>query len=542
MLAGRQDVLGIALVALVAQRTVELIRQDFREAIDRVQRRAQLVAHIGQEGGLGMGRMFGLGLFLRIFPRQFALAPFGPLQVERGLVHLRLLLLQLFLVADILCHIHPDGDEAAIERRALDQLDPALGVQLQQSGLRIFQRRMFGAQGPCPRNVHRMMRHARPQRFIQQEIRRERAVPVKQALAIVPQCKRAVEPFNGRAQPALGRFHAVFRLFALGDVQDHAAINIGAGVGIGGHAAAQFHPPGRLEARHETGLHPPFLVALPEGGLNALLVFGMHLRQHFIDRDLAIAQHAQQLGRRVAEIDSAGIVRPLPIACPHTQHDGAHEAIRLDLLHWLDKGNFRRGRQPVHEAEDDKQRRRQQQSENEEPDQIVQREKRRALTGTDQQRAAPHRRAPCGGPAEQAERPEPRRRPHASRAGQHPARTEMRVRNENAGPGLACRQPCPGRRKRQDDGVVGGRCRDNEVALPGQADPVTAGEHRLCHGHRRRQTAIVRRGPGIFQGHDHIDAGRRRRNRRARGARIRSQPHGHLGGPGMSCQTGSNRA
>ena len=118
----------------------------------------------------------------------------------------------------------------------------------------------------------------------------------------------------------------------------------------------------------------------------------------------------------------------------------------------------------------------------------------------------------------------------------------MRVRNENAGPGLACRQPCPGRRKRQDDGVVGGRCRDNEVALPGQADPVTAGEHRLCHGHRRRQTAILRRGPGIFQGHDHIDAGRRRRNRRPRGARIRNQPHGHLGCSGMSCQTGSNRA
>ncbi len=87
--------------------------------------------------------MFGLGLLLGIFPRQFTLAPFRPFKVQGGLVHLGFLLPQLFLIADILCDIHANRDQAPIKRGALHQFDPALGVELQQGRLRIFQRGVF---------------------------------------------------------------------------------------------------------------------------------------------------------------------------------------------------------------------------------------------------------------------------------------------------------------------------------------------------------------------------------------------------------------
>ena len=50
VLARSQDVLRVALVTLVPHRAVKFIRQDFGKAIDRIQRRAQLMAHIRQEG------------------------------------------------------------------------------------------------------------------------------------------------------------------------------------------------------------------------------------------------------------------------------------------------------------------------------------------------------------------------------------------------------------------------------------------------------------------------------------------------------------
>src|SRR5262249_23228960 len=55
------DVFGIALVAYRTQGAEHLAPHDLGEAEDRVERRAQLVAHIGQEFGLGAaGRLGGL--------------------------------------------------------------------------------------------------------------------------------------------------------------------------------------------------------------------------------------------------------------------------------------------------------------------------------------------------------------------------------------------------------------------------------------------------------------------------------------------------
>ena len=51
--AGIMDQLGIFLIARIADGAEHLPRHQFRKTDDRVQRRAQFVAHIGQEGGFG---------------------------------------------------------------------------------------------------------------------------------------------------------------------------------------------------------------------------------------------------------------------------------------------------------------------------------------------------------------------------------------------------------------------------------------------------------------------------------------------------------
>src|SRR3546814_2447831 len=56
------DVGGIALVLRAAERAQQLALHDFREADDGVQRRAQLMAHVGQE--LRLGAVGELGALL----------------------------------------------------------------------------------------------------------------------------------------------------------------------------------------------------------------------------------------------------------------------------------------------------------------------------------------------------------------------------------------------------------------------------------------------------------------------------------------------
>src|SRR5579862_1314281 len=63
MASAARDVGGVFAVARVAVRAEELARDDLREADDGVQRRAQLVTHIGEEarlgGARGLGRLLG---------------------------------------------------------------------------------------------------------------------------------------------------------------------------------------------------------------------------------------------------------------------------------------------------------------------------------------------------------------------------------------------------------------------------------------------------------------------------------------------------
>jgi hypothetical protein len=71
VLARRQNVLGIASVAGIAQGAEHLADHDLREAVDGVQRRAQLVAHIGQEFALGLVGALGAHLLGLVLARKF---------------------------------------------------------------------------------------------------------------------------------------------------------------------------------------------------------------------------------------------------------------------------------------------------------------------------------------------------------------------------------------------------------------------------------------------------------------------------------------
>ena len=62
MAAAAQDVAGIIEIALIAQLAEQLAGDDFGKADDGVQRRAQFMAHIGQEAGLGGIGGFGFAL------------------------------------------------------------------------------------------------------------------------------------------------------------------------------------------------------------------------------------------------------------------------------------------------------------------------------------------------------------------------------------------------------------------------------------------------------------------------------------------------
>src|SRR3546814_12481875 len=69
------DVGGIALVLRAAERAQQLALHDFREADDGVQRRAQLMAHVGQE--LRLGAVGELGALLGADQRLLALTQGG---------------------------------------------------------------------------------------------------------------------------------------------------------------------------------------------------------------------------------------------------------------------------------------------------------------------------------------------------------------------------------------------------------------------------------------------------------------------------------
>ena len=306
VLAGREDVAGIVLVRGMAERAGEFVHHDFRETDDGIQRRAQFVAHVGEEGRLGEGGVLGLGLLLGILARQGLGLAFRALEIERSALHLLLLLLQLFLVADVLGHIDADRQQATIGSRALDHLQPAPGAQGDQRGTAIFQRLTFHQHSAGPCDLHRLVAHAGAQRVLKAKIAGEGAVPVEQPLARIPQGERPGEAFDGGAQAALGRADTVLGLLAVGHIQHDAAEHRLAADRIVRQAAAHLDPAvGRRDGR-ESQLQPADRVRLGEGLADTLMRFNRCTAEQLINGQQAGPVEAEQHGGAVAEKDGVG--------------------------------------------------------------------------------------------------------------------------------------------------------------------------------------------------------------------------------------------
>ncbi len=142
------DVAAIFVIFVGAERAEHAGFHDLGEADDGVERRAQLVAHIGEEFRLGLIGVFGAGFFLGVFFREL-----GQLL---GLIFQRLLRLaqvgyrrhqpllalhQLFFVQLQRGDVGADRDIAAVLGAALADMQPAAVVELRLEGARARQRR-----------------------------------------------------------------------------------------------------------------------------------------------------------------------------------------------------------------------------------------------------------------------------------------------------------------------------------------------------------------------------------------------------------------
>ena len=115
------DVTAVLVVLLGAERPEHARLHDLGKSDDGVERRAQLVAHIGQELGFGLVRVFGPGLFLGILAGEFGELlgldlerVLGNLQVGHGRLELALAVDQLGFVQLDRGDVGADGDVAAV--------------------------------------------------------------------------------------------------------------------------------------------------------------------------------------------------------------------------------------------------------------------------------------------------------------------------------------------------------------------------------------------------------------------------------------------
>ncbi|KQW18559.1 hypothetical protein ASC80_21380 [Afipia sp. Root123D2] len=136
-----QDVVAVFLIFFRAERTEHAATHHFRETDDGVERRTQLVAHVGEELGLGLIGFLGPLFFLGILLRQ--ISEFAGLPLERRLRAFEIddtggqphvVFDQLLFVKLDLGDVGADGDVAAVLGAPLADMEPAPVVKLSLEG------------------------------------------------------------------------------------------------------------------------------------------------------------------------------------------------------------------------------------------------------------------------------------------------------------------------------------------------------------------------------------------------------------------------
>ena len=237
-MAAGQDVVAIFLVFLRAERAEHAAAHDLGEPDDGVERRAQLVAHIGEEFGLGLVGFLGAGLFAGIFLGEVGefdrLAfEFGlrTLEVDHGGAQAKVVVDQLLLVFLDAGNVGADRNVAAVLGAAFADVQPAAVVELRLEGARARRRGAGVVQpGADLRHAadldHGLVGSARRHRRIRQLVQAlEVRVAQHQAVAGVPQHEGFRNGLDRVAQPQIG-FHGLLgEALLFGDVDGDAGRN-----------------------------------------------------------------------------------------------------------------------------------------------------------------------------------------------------------------------------------------------------------------------------------------------------------------------------
>ena len=142
-------VVAIFLIFLRTQRSEHAAFHDLGESNDGIERRAQLVAHVGEEFGFGLVGFLGAGFLPGVFLREigeFDGLPFElalrTFQVDHRGAQPKIVLDQLLFVLLDAGDVGSDRDVAAVLGPALADMQPASVVELRLEGSRAW--RMVG--------------------------------------------------------------------------------------------------------------------------------------------------------------------------------------------------------------------------------------------------------------------------------------------------------------------------------------------------------------------------------------------------------------
>ena len=289
-----------------AQRAEHAGFHDLGESDDGIERRAQLVAHIGEELRLGLVRFLGAGLLLGIFLGEIGDLLGLPLelllrvaQVGDGRHQALLALHQLFFVQLDVGDVGADRDVAAVLGAALADMQPAAVVELRLEGagardlalardLRAHHRLASGRD-------HGLVGGAGRDRLVRQVVQLlEVRVAEHEAVLRVPHHEGFGDGLDGVAQPQVRLDRALDQGLLLGDV-DRDADQVRARLaGLLHQLAARAQPhPVAVGVAHAEGV-------VDEGGLGVGELGGELVEMDVLGMDEGIDLAEAQQRRRAA--------------------------------------------------------------------------------------------------------------------------------------------------------------------------------------------------------------------------------------------------
>ncbi len=323
------NVAAVFVIFVGAERAEHAGRHDLGKADDGVERRAQFVAHVGEELGLGLVGVLGAGLFLGVLLRQVRellrldlQLVLAAAQVVDGGEQPLLAFDQLGLVHLERRDVGADRDVAAVLGAPLADLQPVAVVELRLEGAgawngRVLARKLGADDVLAARGHHVLVGGARRNRLVRQVVQvLEVGIAQHQPVFVVPQHEGFRDGLDRVAQPDVGGRGALDQRLLLGDV-DRDADQVHARVaGLPHQLAAGAQPdPFAAGVQHAELVVDRLGLGVGELGCDLVEpdVVGMHQAAHFAERHQVVARRdPQNREHRMRPEDAAAGEVPVP--------------------------------------------------------------------------------------------------------------------------------------------------------------------------------------------------------------------------------------